>query len=170
MNRASLCTGHLPAEAFLFASLIGHPDSGLSHENFLHFTRCSLNLPHMTEPLAFLLYENLLPGSRLSNRLLDLGYRVTTVSEPERFLEQVIAEHPILAIIELNQTRVDTCDLLARLRAEPATRHLPVIGYTAGVDKPLQQAAHAAGASLVVVADGLMAQLPMLLEQVLEID
>lgn len=124
----------------------------------------------MTEPLAFLLYENLLPGSQLTNRLRDLGYRVKTVTETDTLVEQVTAEKPIVAIVELSQKRENACGLIQRVRQDPATRHLPVLAYTDGKDKALQQAASAAGATLIVVADGLMSQLPLLLERVLEVE
>src|SRR5262245_49139849 len=38
--------------------------------------------PNMTEPLALVVYEKLLPGSQLVNRLQDLKYRVQTVADP----------------------------------------------------------------------------------------
>lgn len=124
----------------------------------------------MTEPLAFLLYENLIPGSQLTNRLRDQGYRVKTVAEPETFVEQVAAEMPIVAIVELASSRVDVCGLIQRLRAEPTTQHLPVLAYATSKDRELQDAARTAGATLIVMAEGLMPQLPMLLERVLEVE
>ena len=36
----------------------------------------------MTQPLALVLYEKLLPGSQLVNRLQDLNYRVQTIADP----------------------------------------------------------------------------------------
>ncbi len=124
----------------------------------------------MTEPLAFLIYENLIPGSQLTNRLRDQGYRVKTVVEPETFVEQVAAEMPILAIVELANSRVDVCGLIQRLRAEPATQHLPVLAYATSKDRGLQDTARTAGATLIVMAEGLLTQLPMLLEKVLEVE
>jgi hypothetical protein len=47
---------------------------------------------------------------------------------------------------------------------------VPVLAYTDGKDRRTQEEAHAAGANLIVVADGLLAQLPMLLEKVLEVE
>ena len=35
----------------------------------------------MTQPLALVLYEKLLPGSQLVNRLQDLNYRVQTIAD-----------------------------------------------------------------------------------------
>ncbi len=41
----------------------------------------------MTEPLALVLYERLLPGSQVVNRLQDLRYRVQTVAEARLLVE-----------------------------------------------------------------------------------
>ena len=37
----------------------------------------------MTQPLALVLYEKLLPGSQLVNRLQDLNYRVQAIADAE---------------------------------------------------------------------------------------
>jgi PleD family two-component response regulator len=124
----------------------------------------------MTEPLAFLLYDSLLPGSQLTNRLRDLGYRVKTVTETDTLPEQVAAEMPIVAIVELSDKRGDVCALIRGLRENQTTAHLPILAYTAGRDRKLQDEARAAGATLIVVAEGLLPQLPMLLERVLEVE
>jgi len=41
----------------------------------------------MTEPLALVLYEKLLPGSQVVNRLQDLKYRVESISDASRLVE-----------------------------------------------------------------------------------
>ena len=41
----------------------------------------------MTEPLALVVYEKLLPGSQIVNRLQDLNYRVQTISDPALLAE-----------------------------------------------------------------------------------
>ncbi len=124
----------------------------------------------MTEPLAFILYESLLPGSQLTNRLRDLGYRVRQITDASTFVAQAATDKPLLAVFELANSHVDVCDLIAQVRQHPDTQHLPVLAYTESKDKVLHEAAHAAGATLIVVADGLLAQLPMLLERVLEVE
>ena len=45
----------------------------------------------MSEPLALVLYEKLLPGSQLVNRLQDLKYRVQTISDPAKLTESAEA-------------------------------------------------------------------------------
>ncbi|MBI3191157.1 MAG: response regulator, partial [Pedosphaera parvula] len=52
----------------------------------------------------------------------------------------------------------------------PATAHLPILAFSGQKDDKLQAAARAAGATLVASKEGILAQLPMLLEQVLEVN
>jgi len=124
----------------------------------------------MTEPLAFLLYEELLPGSQLTNRLRDLGYRVQTIADPESLIDLARAAKPLLAVIDLNSSKTDLCAVIGRLKGEPDTAHLPVLAFSSQKDGRLQAAARSAGATLVASKEGILAQLPMLLEQVLQID
>ena len=42
----------------------------------------------MTQPLALVLYEKLLPGSQLVNRLQDLNYRVQVIPDAEKLVRE----------------------------------------------------------------------------------
>ena len=55
----------------------------------------------MTQPLALVLYEKLLPGSQLVNRLQDLNYRVQTVTEPSTLVECAEQSKPMLVFRRL---------------------------------------------------------------------
>jgi CheY-like chemotaxis protein len=123
----------------------------------------------MTSPLALVVYENLLPGSQLANRLRDMSYRVVAVTDPATLVEQAEQEKPIVVLLDLASKSTDMCDLIKRLKENPATGHLPVLAYTDQKSKDLQQAAIAAGATLVAVDTAMLAQLPQLLEQALEV-
>src|SRR2546423_14440364 len=41
----------------------------------------------MTQPLALVFYESLMPGSQVVNRLQDLKYRVQTINDPAMLLD-----------------------------------------------------------------------------------
>jgi CheY-like chemotaxis protein len=123
----------------------------------------------MTSPLALVVYENLLPGSQLANRLQDMGYRVQAITDPGSVLAQAEAEKPLVVLMDLDSKTADICDLIKRLKENPATGHLPVLAYADQKSKDLQQAAIAAGATLVAIDTALLAQLPQLLEQALEV-
>ncbi|MEW6305692.1 MAG: response regulator [Verrucomicrobiota bacterium] len=124
----------------------------------------------MTMPLALLIYENLLPGSQLPNRLEQLGYRVQMVADAASFLESAEREKPMLVVMDLVSSKADMCALVSQLRANPATQHLPVLAYTDEQNAALQAQARQAGATLVASGTAFLSQLPHLLEQVLQVD
>ncbi len=124
----------------------------------------------MTQPLAFILYESLLPGSQLANRLRDLGYRVSTVPDAQQLVAQAEAEKPMVLVTELFNSTVDVCALLRDLKQNSATSHIPVLAYFSAKNKDLQNSAKQAGANLVAGDTALLGQLPRLLEQVLEVE
>lgn len=124
----------------------------------------------MTQPLALVLYEKLLPGSQLANRLVDLGYRVQTLTEAETLLIQAQTEKPLLVVADLHSTKSDVCDNIRLLRSDESTKHIPLLAFTDTKDKKLITKAHEAGATLVANDAAIIAQLPRLLEQVLEIE
>lgn len=124
----------------------------------------------MTQPLAFVLYESLLPGSQLANRLRDLGYRVSTVPDAAQLVAQAEEEKPMVVVMEVFESAGDVCTQLGALKQNPATSHIPVIAYFSPKNKDLQGAATQAGATLVAGDAALLGQLPRLLEQVLEVE
>src|SRR6266705_1051913 len=84
----------------------------------------------MTQPLALVLYEKLLPGTQLVNRLQDLNYRVQTVADAATLVECAEQGRPMLVLADLESTRKDVCPAIARLKQNPATQHLPVVAFS----------------------------------------
>ena len=124
----------------------------------------------MTEPLALILYEKLLPGTQLVNRLQDLKYRVQTVSEASKLVEFADQVKPMLVLVDLESTRNDVCAALARLKQNPATQHLPIIAFAAESATDLQASARAAGVTLIVSDAAVLTHLPQFLEQALQLE
>jgi CheY-like chemotaxis protein len=124
----------------------------------------------MTQPLALVIYEKLLPGSQVVNRLRDLNYRVQTIADAERLVECAEEAKAMLVLADLESRRNNVCAALARLKEHPATKHLPVIAFSGESAVELQAAARAAGATLVVTQVAILNHLPQLLEQALQIE
>jgi DNA-binding response OmpR family regulator len=124
----------------------------------------------MTKPLALLVYEQLLPGSQLVNRLQDLGYRVLALNVVELLVAQARQEKPLLALVDLAFRSADACAAIHSLRSTSDTAHVPVIAFCDPRDRELQKAARTAGATLIAASDGILDQLPALLEQALQVD
>jgi len=123
----------------------------------------------MTQPLALVLYEKLLPGSQLVNRLQDLNYRVQVLAEAAQLVERAEEAKPLLVLADLQSVRNDVCAAIARLRQNPATHHLPVIGFSANSPE-LEKAALAAGTTLIASETAILSHLPQFLEQALVVE
>jgi CheY-like chemotaxis protein len=121
------------------------------------------------QPLALVFYEKLLPGSQLVNRLQDLKYRVQTVNDPGQLLAAVRREMPMLLLADL-AARADIAPVIAALKADAATAHIPVIAFAEEKAVAQLAAAEQAGAALAVSETALASYLPQLLNQALHIE
>jgi CheY-like chemotaxis protein len=124
----------------------------------------------MLKPLALVLYEKILPGSQLVNRLRDLNYRVQALNDPAQLLPQAEEHKPMLVLADLESTRGNVCEAIARLRKTPATEHLPVIAFNDQIEPKLEAAAHAVGVTLLVGDAAILSHLPQFLERALVIE
>jgi len=123
----------------------------------------------MTQPLALLHYEKLLPCSQLMHRLEDMGYRVQTVPEAGQLAAQAETTKPLLVIVDLDPGMRSACSAIADLQRNAATSHIPVIAIAGEDQEEAQEAARQAGAKLVVHDHAILAYLDQFLEQALEI-
>ena len=123
----------------------------------------------MTQPLALIFYERLLPGSQLVNRLQDLGYRVHAVPVADLLTAEAEKEKPLLVFADLETRKNQPVAAIAALKQNSATAHLPVVGFASEARADLQTAALAAGA-LAVSDTALLSHLPELLDQALQLD
>jgi CheY-like chemotaxis protein len=123
----------------------------------------------MSQPLAIVFYERLMPGSQLVNRLRDLNYRVTAVNSAAVLVATVWREMPLLILADL-MAKDDVVGAIKNIKANPDTRHIPVIAFAHDNDPVLPDAAQKTGANLAVGESLLAGYLPQLLEQVLRVD
>lgn len=124
----------------------------------------------MTQPLALVVYEKLLPGSQLVNRLQDLKYRVQTLAEPAQLTAIATETKPMLVFIDLEPTGKDIVGAIKYLKADAQTSHIPVVGFMLQSNKELEDAARAAGVTTVAAEAVLLNYLPQLLDQALQLE
>ena len=67
----------------------------------------------------------------VSVKLRNAGYRVITAEDGQEALDRALAELPDLIITDYQMPYLSGVELCSRLRAEPATRDVPVILLTA---------------------------------------
>ncbi|HEX4121512.1 MAG TPA: hypothetical protein VH619_12900 [Verrucomicrobiae bacterium] len=123
----------------------------------------------MSKPLALVYYSNLMPGSQLSNRLKDLGYRVQTMDTLAQLPSACETEKPLVVIAEMLPAAA-ACAAIAEVKGNPATRHIPVLGFTAVHDPAMQTEAKESGIALLAGSVAIAEQLPQLLDQILQVE
>jgi CheY-like chemotaxis protein len=123
----------------------------------------------MTQPLALVFYQKLLPGSQLVNKLQDLNYRVQTVNDLVLLQPSARRECPLLVVADL-ASGGEVCRAIAALKSDPATSHIPVVAFAAEGATQAMEAAQKAGAKLVVSETTIADYLPELLNQALHIE
>jgi CheY-like chemotaxis protein len=126
----------------------------------------------MTKPLALVYYVNLLPGTQMANRLFELGYRVQVVESARlgQLVDLAKKEMPLLLIAEISSQSAASCEAITALRADAATQHIPVLAYAVNPDKALHVTAKSTGATLLANSQGILDQLPQLLDQILLVE
>jgi CheY-like chemotaxis protein len=122
------------------------------------------------QPLAIVMYEKLLPGTQLVNRLQDLGYRVQTLAEVEKLTAAAEAAGPMLVIADLGAAPAKVLAAIGHLRRNAGTAHLPVIAFAEEPLTPRQAAADQAGVTLLVSETAILNHLAPCLERALQLD
>jgi len=134
------------------------------------FAKCPARRHHIavTQPLALIFYQKLLPGSTLANRLRDMNYRVHAASSPAELLSVAQGEGPMLLLAEVSAGSSEVCEVIRSLRSNSKTAHVPILAF-AEEDQQLE-AARTAGATLAASDAAMNSHLEQLLEQVLRLD
>jgi len=88
---------------------------------------------------------------RLLQQVLQAaGYEVVCTADGQEGLDKVAAEKPDLVIMDRNMPKVDGMEALRVLRANPATRSLPVLMASARLEPADAAEIQAAGANGLV--------------------
>ena len=139
-------------------------------ENFFAILPTRFQTSRMKRPLALLLYEKLLPGGQLVNRLQDLGYRVQPVPDPADLVATAERETPLVAFVDVEPHHEKICAAISALRQHAPTAHLPVIAFASVHNAAAHDGARAAGATLVVNDAAVLVHLNQFLEQALQVE
>lgn len=75
------------------------------------------------------------------------GYRMVKASNGREALERISESLPQLVLMDVMMPEINGLTVLARLRADPATKNLPVIIMTANAQRFTREEAEAAGVS-----------------------
>jgi two-component system cell cycle response regulator DivK len=78
-----------------------------------------------------LVEDNEMNRDMLSRRLVRRGYEVAIAVDGAEGVAMTRTEMPDLVLMDMSLPVVDGWEATRRIKAEPATKHLPVIGLTA---------------------------------------
>ncbi len=123
----------------------------------------------MTQPLALLWLGKMLLGSRLTDKLEELGYRVKVMTSPESLLMDAERDKPLVVFMGVDSQPDRITNAITRLKGNPGTEHLPVIAIISAHNQASQQIALDAGAKLAVPATVVLDYLDHFLQQALEL-
>lgn len=123
----------------------------------------------MTQPLALVFYDRLMPGSQLVNRLQDLSYRVLTVNDAAALPAAAAREQPLFLMVDL-ASQGEVVAAIEKIKQSIPTSHLPIIAFGPDRKPELFSAAQKAGASLTIGESGLTSHLPQLLDQAMHVE
>ena len=92
-----------------------------------------------------LVEDNEMSRDMLSRRLTRQGYDVLIAYDGARGVELAQSEHPDLVLMDMSLPVLDGWEATQRLKADPATRAIPVIALTAHATAADREKALAAG-------------------------
>src|SRR5262245_55387639 len=81
----------------------------------------------------------------LKNRLTRAGFTVVVANDGTQGIAIAISEQPDLILMDLTLPDIDGGEATRRLKADPATKHIPVIALTAHAMSGDREKAIAAG-------------------------
>jgi CheY-like chemotaxis protein len=82
--------------------------------------------------------------------LMDAGHTVVSVGDGASAIDAVASAHPDVILMDLSLPRLDGWETTRRLKADPATRNIPVIAFTAHILPNDLDRARAAGCDSVI--------------------
>jgi two-component system, cell cycle response regulator DivK len=95
---------------------------------------------------VLLVEDNEMNRDMLGRRLARSGFEVAFAEDGAGALAVVASERPDLVLMDLSLPVMDGWEAIRRLRADPATRHLPIIALTAHAMPADRENALSAGA------------------------
>nr|CAA9273103.1 hypothetical protein AVDCRST_MAG63-3063 [uncultured Armatimonadetes bacterium] len=117
--------------------------------------------------LLLLVADDLMFPSRVREGLKPLGHSLRVVGTEPAARETAARERPAAILVNLNARRLDPVALIRALKADAATRAIPVLAFAGHVETAKHDAARAAGADMTAANSSVSLHLPKLLARLL---
>jgi len=118
----------------------------------------------MTTPTVLAVVGDLLFTVKISEAAKRAGVTVRCVTKEEVFLERA-KENPPLIIFDLNFDAMRPLELIAKIKADPALKQIPLLGYLSHVQEDLKVAAQQTGCDEVIPRSAFSMHLPEILKR-----
>ena len=124
----------------------------------------SINMPTTVNKKVLAVLDDLFFTVKINESAKRAGLPVEFVKSEQDVLEKA-KTLPALIILDLNYAGVDPLSLVQRLKSEPETRGISVLGYVSHVQGELKQKAHEAGCNMVLARSAFSQNLPQILKR-----
>ncbi len=111
-------------------------------------------------PRVVALVHDLFFAVRIRDTLRPFGYRVDVANSEEKLAGALRGDRPALLIVDLAFAAIDPPRRIAALKADDATRAIPVLAFGPHLDHAVRRAAQDAGADRVVANSKVAEDLP----------
>jgi CheY-like chemotaxis protein len=118
-------------------------------------------------PKVLAVMSDLFFSVKINDAAKKLGMTAEFVKDKTLALEKAKSKPPLI-ILDLNCDAADPLDLIARVKADPETAGIAMIGFVSHVQVELKQKAQAAGCDTVVARSVFAQNLPAILEGLVE--
>jgi CheY-like chemotaxis protein len=81
----------------------------------------------------------------LKNRLMRVGFTIIVATDGAQGVAMATSEQPDLILMDLTLPHIDGCEATRRIKADPDTKHIPVVALTANAMAGDREKAIAAG-------------------------
>jgi CheY-like chemotaxis protein len=82
-------------------------------------------------PKVLLVEDNEMNRDMLSRRLVRRGYEVVFAADGQQGIDMAASENPDIILMDLSLPVIDGWEATRRVKAQAATRNIPIIGLTA---------------------------------------
>ena len=106
-------------------------------------------MPNQEPKRVLAVVNDLFFASKLSEAAKRAGLALEFVKEPGQVLDKAKAR-PQLIVFDLNFDAVEPVDLIGKLKGDPATKPISLIGYLSHLQGELKQQAQQAGCDMVM--------------------
>jgi CheY-like chemotaxis protein len=119
--------------------------------------------------VVLVLVEDLFFLAKIRETAKALGVTVVASDLPHG-LAAVAESKPRAIILDLNSRKLPAVDWIRAIKADPATRPVPIVGFVSHVQEQLISAAREAGCDTVMARSAFSQQLPNLLRSLVSAD